>query len=126
MGKFTIREIKPEDNAGLERVIRSCLIEIGQNHDGTIWTDPMLGKLSEEYHLQNGFVPLIHIQVRLLREFGFGVFSNKNCAATADISLMIKSILHQDRKHVLAYEIVAVYESNILSACTFDSGIPRR
>ena len=49
MGKFTIREIKPEDNAELERVIRSCLIEIGQNHDGTIWTDPMLGKLSEEY-----------------------------------------------------------------------------
>ena len=49
MEKFKIREIESADNAGLERVIRSCLIEIGQDHDGTIWTDPMLGELSEEY-----------------------------------------------------------------------------
>ena len=47
--KFTIREIETGDNAILEQVIRACLIEIGQDHDGTIWTDPMLGKLSEEY-----------------------------------------------------------------------------
>ena len=49
MNRFTIRQIEPEDNARLEQVIRSCLIEIGQDHDGTIWTDPMLGNLSEEY-----------------------------------------------------------------------------
>ena len=49
MEKFTIREIETCDNARLEQVIRACLIEIGQDHDGTIWTDPMLGKLSEEY-----------------------------------------------------------------------------
>ena len=49
MEKFTIREIETGDNAILEQVIRACLIEIGQDHDGTIWTDPMLGKLSEEY-----------------------------------------------------------------------------
>ena len=29
---FTIRTIKPDDNAGLEQVIRTCLVEIGQDH----------------------------------------------------------------------------------------------
>lgn len=47
--RITIREIETEDNARLEQVIRTCLIEIGQDHDGTIWTDPLLGKLSDEY-----------------------------------------------------------------------------
>lgn len=49
MKRFTIREIEPGDNTTLEKVIRSCLVEIGQDHDGTIWTDPMLGELSAEY-----------------------------------------------------------------------------
>ena len=49
MQRFRIREIHPEDNKRLEQVIRSCLVEIGQDHDGTIWTDPMLGELSREY-----------------------------------------------------------------------------
>ena len=49
MQRFRIREIHPEDNKRLEEVIRSCLVEIGQDHDGTIWTDPMLGELSREY-----------------------------------------------------------------------------
>lgn len=49
MQRFTIREIQPNDNERLEQVIRSCLIEIGQDHEGTIWTDPMLGELSKEY-----------------------------------------------------------------------------
>lgn len=49
MKRFTIREIEPGDNAGIEKVIRTCLVEIGQDHEGTIWTDPMLGELSAEY-----------------------------------------------------------------------------
>lgn len=54
MKKIRIREIKPEDNERLEQVIRSVLREIGQDHEGTIWTDPMLGRLSEEY-AEDGF-----------------------------------------------------------------------
>ena len=49
MHNYTIRELRSEDNARLEQVIRACLVEIGQDHEGTIWTDPMLGRLSEEY-----------------------------------------------------------------------------
>lgn len=49
MQKYKVRELQAEDNARLEQVIRTCLVEIGQDHEGTIWTDPMLGRLSEEY-----------------------------------------------------------------------------
>ena len=48
--KYTIREIEKKDNAEIETVIRSCLIEFGANHDGTAWADPNLGRFSEIYH----------------------------------------------------------------------------
>lgn len=34
--RFRIRELQEEDNEHLEKVIRTCLIEIGQDHEGTI------------------------------------------------------------------------------------------
>ena len=45
----TIREIEPRDNAGVEALIRTCLIEFGANHAGTAWTDPDLGRYSDVY-----------------------------------------------------------------------------
>ncbi len=45
----TIREIEPRDNAGVEALIRTCLIEFGANHAGTAWADPDLGRYSEVY-----------------------------------------------------------------------------
>ena len=47
--EYTIREIEPRDNSGIEKIIRTCLIEYGANHDGTAWSDPMLGRFSEVY-----------------------------------------------------------------------------
>ena len=47
--EYKIREIQPEDDAAVEAVIRSCLIEFGANHEGTAWADPDLGKFSEIY-----------------------------------------------------------------------------
>ncbi len=47
--ELLLREITPEDNAAIESVIRSCLIEFGADHDGTAWADPMLGRFSEVY-----------------------------------------------------------------------------
>lgn len=38
MQKYKVRELQAEDNARLEQVIRTCLVEIGQDHEGTIWT----------------------------------------------------------------------------------------
>ncbi len=47
---ITIREIRKKDNAAVENVIRSCLIEYGADHEGTAWTDPDLGRFSEIYN----------------------------------------------------------------------------
>lgn len=44
-----IRPIREEDNAAVEQVIRSCLIEFGANHEGTAWADPDLGRFSFVY-----------------------------------------------------------------------------
>ena len=46
---YQIRPIEPKDNAAVERVIRSCLIEYGADHDGTVWADKNLGCFSEVY-----------------------------------------------------------------------------
>ena len=47
--QYTIERITREDNAPIERVIRSCLIEYGANHEGTAWADPDLCRFSEIY-----------------------------------------------------------------------------
>ena len=47
---YTIRPIEAKDNAAVERVIRTCLIEFGANHEGTAWADPDLGRFSEIYN----------------------------------------------------------------------------
>lgn len=47
--KYAIRELLPEDDKKIEKVIRQCLIEFGGNHEGTAWTDPDLGSFSRIY-----------------------------------------------------------------------------
>lgn len=47
--QYQIREIEAKDNKEVERVIRSCLIEFGADHEGTAWADPDLGRFSEIY-----------------------------------------------------------------------------
>ena len=47
---YKIREIEKRDNAAVEQIIRSCLIEFGGNREGTAWCDPDLGRFSEIYN----------------------------------------------------------------------------
>ena len=47
---YKIREITETDNANIENIIRTCLIEFGANHKGTAWSDPDLGRFSEIYN----------------------------------------------------------------------------
>lgn len=44
-----IREIEERDNAAVELLIRTCLIEFGGNHEGLAWSDPDLGRFSYIY-----------------------------------------------------------------------------
>ena len=48
--QFRIREIESKDNKEIEKIIRTCLIEFGANHEGTAWSDPNLGRFSEVYN----------------------------------------------------------------------------
>ncbi len=50
---YTIRCIEPRDNEAVEKIIRSCLIEFGGDHEGTAWADPMLGRFSEVYSAES-------------------------------------------------------------------------
>lgn len=47
--EYRIREIEEKDNSAIEKVIRTCLLEFGANHEGTAWTDPNLGNFSKIY-----------------------------------------------------------------------------
>jgi len=49
---YIIREIEEKDNKEIEKVIRSCLIEFGANHEGTAWSDPNLGNFSGIYNTE--------------------------------------------------------------------------
>ncbi len=48
-GAYQIREIRPGDDAGVESVIRACLVEFGANRPGFAWADPDLGRFSQVY-----------------------------------------------------------------------------
>ena len=70
---FNIREIKKEDNKELEKVIRSCLIEFGANHEGTAWTDPNLGRFSEIYNTEgNKYWVIVDESERVVGGVGIG------------------------------------------------------
>ena len=49
VNNYKIREIEAKDNAAVEQVIRTCLIEFGGNREGTAWCDPDLGRFYELY-----------------------------------------------------------------------------
>ncbi len=46
---YKIREICSKDDRDVEKLIRTCLIEFGANHEGTAWSDPDLGRFSKIY-----------------------------------------------------------------------------
>lgn len=46
---YRIREIEEKDNAQVESLIRTCLLEFGGDREGTAWCDPDLGRFSEVY-----------------------------------------------------------------------------
>lgn len=50
---YHIRPIREADNAQVEQVIRSCLVEFGANHQGTAWADPDLGRFSFVYSTED-------------------------------------------------------------------------
>ena len=77
---FTIREIEKRDNAAIERIIRSCLIEFGGNREGTAWCDPDLGRFSEIYN-QPGYKYWVieNRDGKIVGGSGIGALTNDVC-----------------------------------------------
>lgn len=76
---YTIRLIEPRDNAAVERVIRSCLIEFGANHEGTAWADPDLGRFSEIYASPGNRYWVAESAGRIVGGTGIGALTDTIC-----------------------------------------------
>lgn len=53
INKITIRRNEAGDDAQIEKLIRTCLLEFGGDREGTAWCDPYLGRFSEVYNKEN-------------------------------------------------------------------------
>ncbi|MBO4297980.1 MAG: GNAT family N-acetyltransferase [Clostridia bacterium] len=49
---YAIRQIEPRDDAAVESIIRTCLLEFGGDRPGTAWYDPGLGHFSQVYAVE--------------------------------------------------------------------------
>lgn len=47
---YKLRPITAADDAAIEQVVRTVLVEFGANKPGFAWADPELGRLSSVYH----------------------------------------------------------------------------
>lgn len=67
-----IREIQKEDNAEVEFIIRSCLIEFGANKPGCAWTDPNLGCFYEVYQNEKSKYWVVEKDNKIVAGCGIG------------------------------------------------------
>lgn len=67
-----IREIQKEDNAEVEFIIRSCLIEFGANKPGCAWTDPNLGCFYEVYQNEKSKYSVVEKDNKIVAGCGIG------------------------------------------------------
>ena len=71
--KIIIRKIQPSDNADVENLIRSCLIEFNADHEGTAWADPYLCRLSEVYRSAgNRYWVAVNAEGKIIAGVGIG------------------------------------------------------
>lgn len=67
-----IREIAQRDNAQVEQLIRSCLIEFHADKPGCAWEDPYLGKFYEVYQPENSKYWVVEAGNKIVGGCGIG------------------------------------------------------
>ena len=78
--EYEIKEIEEKYNKELEKVIRTCLIEFGANHEGTAWADPNLGKFSEIYNSEgNKYWIVLDKNGKIVGGSGIGKLADNVC-----------------------------------------------
>lgn len=65
MGNIIIRNILPEDNSALAKIVRDTLAEFGANHPGTVYYDPTTDALFELFQKERAqyFVALLDNEI---------------------------------------------------------------
>lgn len=69
---YTIREIQPEDNETIAKVIRSILEEHGMNKPGTVYTDPTTDQLYELFQTPDSVYYVVEVEDEIVG--GCGVY----------------------------------------------------
>lgn len=86
-----IRELLPADNAAIEAIIRSCLIEFGGNRAGLAWEDEILSHLSDYYDEPARAYWVVEQDGKVLGGCGIGPFGE-----VADVCELQKMYLAQE------------------------------
>ncbi|MGF7048052.1 putative acetyltransferase [Paenibacillus sp. DS2015] len=73
-----IREIKPQDNAAIEQIIRASLIEFGGNREGLAWADNSLPSLYEFYDYEGRAYWILEDDGEIVGGCGIAPFANSN------------------------------------------------
>lgn len=101
--KYTIREIQQKDNADVENIIRTCLIEFGGNREGLAWADPDLGRFSEIYNKDGHKYWVAEDESgKLVGGVGIGPFADDVC------ELQKMYCLQEARGTGLAHELIQI------------------
>lgn len=72
-----IRLIEEKDNAQVEELIRSCLLEFDANKPGCAWEDPQLGQFYQVYQPQNRQYLVVEKEGRIVGGCGIGPVAGK-------------------------------------------------
>lgn len=116
--EIKIREIQEKDNKEIEKIIRSCLIEYGANHEGTAWTDPNLGRFSEIYNEEGNKYWVAEEDGEVVGGVGIGRMNSNICELQK--MYCIREIRGKGVAHKLI-EIALDYAKNYYKKCYLET-----
>ena len=116
--EIKIREIQEKDNKEIEKIIRSCLIEDGANHEGTAWTDPNLGRFSEIYNEEGNKYWVAEEDGEVVGGVGIGRMNSNICELQK--MYCIREIRGKGVAHKLI-EIALDYAKNYYKKCYLET-----
>ena len=116
--EIKIREIQEKDNKEIEKIIRSCLIEYGANHEGTAWTDPNLGRFSEIYNEEGNKYWVAEEDGKVVGGVGIGRMNSNICELQK--MYCIREIRGKGVAHKLI-EIALDYAKNYYKKCYLET-----
>ena len=119
--KYNIREIEAKDNKEIEKIIRSCLIEFGANHEGTAWADPNLGRFSEIYNIEgNKYWVAIDENDKIVGGVGIGKLEGIDDVCELQKMYCLKEARGTGISHKLI-EVALQYAKNYYSRCYLET-----